>query len=183
VVGVGSVGTRCYVALFCGDQDDHLFLQVKEARPSVLEGLVGPSPFTNNGERVVVGQRLMQSASDIFLGWASGVHGHDFYVRQLRDMKITPDLTGYTPRILAAYGHLCGRTLARAHAKSGDAATIAGYLGGANIFDKAIADYAVAYADQVEKDFDTFGATIPAGRFPVETHLRRSSRRFDDGSA
>jgi uncharacterized protein (DUF2252 family) len=170
VVGVGSVGTRCYVALFCGDQDDHLFLQVKEARPSVLEGLLGPSSFTNNGERVVAGQRLMQSASDIFLGWASGVHGHDFYVRQLRDMKITPDLTGYTPRILAAYGHLCGRTLARAHAKSGDAAMITGYLGGANVFDKAIADYAVAYADQVEKDFEVFRAAIPAGRFRVETH-------------
>jgi uncharacterized protein (DUF2252 family) len=170
VVGVGSVGTRCYIALFCGDQDDHLFLQVKEARPSVLEGLAGTSPFANNGERVVTGQRLMQSASDIFLGWASGVHGHDFYVRQLRDMKIAPDLTGYTPRILAAYGHLCGRTLARAHAKSGDAAVITGYLGGADVFDQAIADYALAYADQVEKDFEAFRAAIPSGRFPVETH-------------
>src|SRR5262249_7423832 len=107
VVGVGSVGTRCFIALFSGDQDDHLFLQVKEARPSVLEGMAGPSPFANNGERVVAGQRLMQSASDIFLGWAQGTDGGDYYVRQLRDMKIAPDLTGYTPAILAAYGDLC----------------------------------------------------------------------------
>jgi uncharacterized protein (DUF2252 family) len=169
VVGVGSVGTRCFIALFSGDQDDHLFLQVKEARPSVLEGLAGPSPFANNGERVVTGQRLMQSASDIFLGWAGGVRGHDYYVRQLRDMKIAPSLTGYTPRILRAYGHLCGRTLARAHAKSGDAAAITGYLGATSVFDEAIADYALAYADQVEKDYEAFRAAIRAGRFPVET--------------
>src|SRR5262249_23123300 len=120
VVGVGSVGTRCFIALFAGSQDDHLFLQVKEARPSVLEGLAGPSPYKTNGERVVEGQRLMQSASDIFLGWTRGVHGHEFYIRQLRDMKIAPNLTGYGLRALAAYGHLCGRALARAHAKSGD---------------------------------------------------------------
>ena len=92
----------------------------------------------------------MQSASDIFLGWSQGTHGGDYYVRQLRDMKIAPNLTGYTPRILAAYGHLCGRTLARAHAKAGDAAAIAGYLGATSVFDEALADYALAYADQVE---------------------------------
>jgi uncharacterized protein (DUF2252 family) len=169
VVGVGSVGTRCYVVLFRGDQDDHLFLQVKEARPSVLEGLAGSCPFTNNGERVVTGQRLMQSASDIFLGWCRGTDGRDYYVRQLRDVKIAPDLTGYTPRILAGYGHLCGRTLARGHAKSGDAATIAGYLGNRDIFDEAIAQYALAYADQVEKDYEKFKAAIRSGRFPIET--------------
>jgi uncharacterized protein (DUF2252 family) len=169
VVGVGSVGTRCFIALFCGDQDDHLFLQVKEARPSVLEGLAGPCPFTNNGERVVAGQRLMQSASDIFLGWTRGLHGRDFYVRQLRDMKIAPNLAGCTPRILAAYGHLCGRALARAHAKAGDAAAISGYLGATDVFDEAIADYALAYADQVEKDYELFRAATRAGRFPVET--------------
>jgi uncharacterized protein (DUF2252 family) len=169
VVGVGSVGTRCLIALFCGDQDDHLFLQVKEARRSVLEGLAGPCPFRNNGERVVVGQRLMQSASDIFLGWARGMHGRDFYVRQLRDMKIAPNLTGYTPPTLAAYGHLCGRVLARAHAKSGDAAALTGYLGGTGVFDEAIADYALAYADQVEKDYETFRAATRAGRFPIDT--------------
>jgi uncharacterized protein (DUF2252 family) len=169
VVGVGSVGTRCFVALFTGDQDDHLFLQVKEARPSVLEGPAGRSPFANNGERVVEGQRLMQSASDIFLGWTRGMHGRDFYVRQLRDMKIAPNLTGYTPRALAAYGHLCGRALARAHAKAGAAAAISGYLGSTGVFDEAVADYALAYADQVEKDYELFRAATRAGRFPIET--------------
>jgi uncharacterized protein (DUF2252 family) len=169
VVGVGSVGTRCLIALFCGDQEDHLFLQVKEARPSVLEGLAGPRPFPNNGERVVVGQRLMQSASDIFLGWARGMHGRDFYVRQLRDMKVAPNLTGYAPPTLAAYGHLCGRALARAHAKSGDAAALSGYLGAAGVFDEAVAGYALAYADQVEEDYETFRAATRAGRFPITT--------------
>lgn len=169
VVGVGSVGTRCIVVLFCGDQDDHLFLQVKEARPSVLEGRAGPSPFTNNGERVVIGQRLMQSASDIFLGWSRGLHNRDFYIRQLRDMKVAPNLAGYTPRLLVAHGHLCGRTLARAHAKAGDAATITGYLGASSRFDEAIAEYAFAYADQVEKDYRRFKEAIRAGRFPIET--------------
>ncbi|HKA05755.1 MAG TPA: DUF2252 family protein, partial [Gemmataceae bacterium] len=169
VVGVGSVGTRCLVVLFSGDQDDHLFLQVKEARPSVLEGLAGPSPFTNNGERVVVGQRLMQSASDIFLGWTQGMHGRDFYVRQLRDMKIAPDLAGYAPRTLAAYGHLCGRALARAHAKSGNAAELTGYLGTNGAFDESVADYALAYADQVERDYEAFRAATRDGRFPIET--------------
>src|SRR5262249_9969218 len=202
VVGVGSVGTRCFVALFCGDQDDHLFLQVKEARPSVLEGLAGHSPFANNGERVVTGQRLMQSASDIFLGWTRAMHVHDFYVLQMRDMKIAPDLTGYSPRILAGYGRLCGRALARAHAKAGDAATIAGYLGSTDVFDEAVADYALAYADQVEKDYASFRAAIRAGRapgrnrtrrpagrpsggagFPARRSRRGSSRRSGDGSA
>jgi uncharacterized protein (DUF2252 family) len=168
VVGVGSVGTRCYILLFAGDQDDHLFLQVKEARPSVLEGLAGRSPFANNGERVVTGQRLMQSASDIFLGWSRETHG-DFYIRQLRDMKVAPDLTGYTPALLAAYGGLCGRTLARAHAKAGDAATITGYLGSGRAFDDAVTRYALAYADQVEKDYEKFQTAIRSGRFPVET--------------
>jgi uncharacterized protein (DUF2252 family) len=169
VVGVGSVGTRCFVALFCGDQDDHLFLQVKEARRSVFEGLAGPCPYRNNGERVVAGQRLMQSASDIFLGWTQGMHGRDFYVRQLRDMKIAPDLAGAAPRSLIAYGHLCGRALARAHAKSGDAAAITGYLGSTEVFDAAIAQYALAYADQVETDYAAFRAATRSGRFPIET--------------
>ena len=169
VVGVGSVGTRCFIALCAGDQDDHLFLQVKEARPSVLEGLAGPSPYASNGERVVEGQRLMQSASDIFLGWTRGVHGHEFYVRQLRDMKIAPNLTGYGPRALAAYGDLCGRALARAHAKSGDAALLCGYLGTNAVFDEAIGDYAVAYGGQVERDYEAFRAATRSGRFPIET--------------
>jgi uncharacterized protein (DUF2252 family) len=169
VVGVGSVGTRCFIALFCGDQDDYLFLQVKEARASVLEGLAGPSGFANNGERVVAGQRLMQSASDIFLGWTRGMNDRHFYVRQLRDMKIAPNLAGYTPGTLVAYGHLCGRALARGHAKSGDAATITGYLGTTDVFDEAIADYALAYADQVENDYESFRAATRAGRFSIAT--------------
>jgi uncharacterized protein (DUF2252 family) len=168
VVGVGSVGTRCYIALFVGNQDDHLFLQVKEARPSVLEGLAGPAPFANNGDRVVTGQRLMQSASDIFLGWSQDRH-RDFFVRQMRDMKLAPNLAGYAPAMLADYARLCGRTLARAHAKSGDAATIACYLGNGSVFDEAVAHYALAYADQVEKDYDDFKAAIRSGRFPIET--------------
>jgi uncharacterized protein (DUF2252 family) len=168
VVGVGSVGTRCYIALLAGNQDDHLFLQIKEARPSVLEGLAGPAPFPNNGERVVVGQRLMQSASDIFLGWTRGPHG-DAYVRQLRDMKVAPVLVDYNPDLLTGLAVLCGRTLARAHAKAGDAATIAGYLGGGTQFDEAIAQYAEGYAEQVERDYDLFKSTVRTGRFPIET--------------
>ena len=168
VVGVGSVGTRCYIVLFVGSQDDHLFLQVKEARASVLEGLAGPAPFPNNGERVVIGQRIMQSASDIFLGWTRGPQS-DFYIRQMRDMKLAPNLTGYNPKMLGDYATLCGKTLARAHAKSGEAATIAGYVGNGAAFDDAIAQYALAYADQVEKDYESFKAAIQTGRFPVET--------------
>jgi uncharacterized protein (DUF2252 family) len=169
VVGVGSVGTRCFITLLVGNQDDHLFLQVKEARASVMEGHASPALFENNGERIVSGQRLMQSASDIFLGWSRGLHGNDFYIRQMRDMKLAPNLTGYTPDLLVAHAGLCGRTLARAHAKSGEAAPIAGYLGNGTTFDEAVAEYALAYADQVEKDYDAFKAAIRAGRFPIET--------------
>jgi uncharacterized protein (DUF2252 family) len=169
VVGVGSVGTRCFIALFTGNQDDHLFLQVKEARPSVLEGLAGSSPYANNGERVVLGQRLTQSASDIFLGWTRDRHGRDFYVRQMRDMRIAPNLAGYSPGTLVVYGQLCGRVLARAHAKAGDPAALAGYLGSTDQFDEAVADYALLYADQVERDYAAFRTAIRRGRFPVET--------------
>jgi uncharacterized protein (DUF2252 family) len=169
VVGVGSVGTRCIAALFIDRQDSYLFLQIKEARRSVLDGRAGASPFANQGERVVTGQRLMQSASDIFLGWSRGVEGRDFYVRQLRDMKLAPDLTTFTPAFLAAYGRLCGECLARAHAKSGDAALIAGYLGTSENFDESLRDYALGYADQVEKDYETFKRAVRAGRFPTET--------------
>jgi uncharacterized protein (DUF2252 family) len=168
VVGVGSVGTRCYIVLFVDRQDDHLFLQVKEARSSVLEGRAGPSPFANQGERVVTGQRLMQSASDIFLGWSSEPDGRDFYVRQLHDMKLASSLAGYTPRLLIAHARLCGEALARAHAKSGDATMIAGYLGTSDSFDVAIRDHALGYADQVEKDYELFQRAVQAGRFPVE---------------
>src|SRR6516162_1860140 len=169
VVGVGSVGTRCYAALFVDRQDAHLFLQVKEARPSVLEGRAGSSGFANQGERVVSGQHLMQMASDIFLGWARGPHGRDFYVRQLRDMKLSANLPTFTPEFLVSYARVCGETLARAHAKVGDTTMIAGYLGTRATFDEAIRDYAVAYAGQVEEDYEMFKQAVRAGRFPVET--------------
>jgi uncharacterized protein (DUF2252 family) len=169
VVGVGSVGTICFVALFMSDDHDPLFLQVKQARPSVLEETAGPSGHANDGERVVIGQRIMQSASDIFLGWANGPRGENFYVRQLRDHKVAPDISTVTDNILIAYATVCGQTLARAHAKSGKAAQISGYLGAADNFDDALTDYAVAYADQVEADYHAFRAAAKAGRFPTET--------------
>lgn len=170
VVGVGSVGTRCFIALLMGMQDDPLFLQVKEARRSVLERHVGhPPSHAHDGERVVSGQRMMQASSDIFLGWARGPKGRTYYVRQLRDMKYTPDLSQHTPAVLAAYGRLCGATLARAHARTGDAATISGYLGSNDTFDEALCEYAMAYADRVEQDFKLFQTAVRAGRYPLET--------------
>jgi uncharacterized protein (DUF2252 family) len=169
VVGVGSVGTHCYVTLWMTDVGDPLFLQVKEALPSVLGGVAGSSAYNNNGERVVIGQRIMQSASDIFLGWARSPTGNDFYVRQLRDQKFSFDLATMSERGLVAYAKLCGQTLARAHAKSGKALEISSYLGSGSHFDDAITDYAAAYADQVQKDYDAFHAAVRAGRFPTET--------------
>ena len=164
VVGVGSVGTRCYVVLLLAAPDDPLFLQIKEARPSVLERYTGHKPVPHNGQRVVVGQRLMQSASDIFLGWSRGSYGRDFYVRQLRDMKVAPDVESQSPQAMRAYAKVCGLTLARAHDKAGDAAMIAGYLGSLDHFDEAIGDYAVGYADQVERDYETFVKAVRSGR-------------------
>ena len=171
VVGVGSVGTRCFIALLLGAPDDPMFLQIKEARPSVLEPYVKGPRVAHNGERVVIGQRLMQSASDIFLGWAKGPKGRDFYVRQLRDMKVSADVENQTPELMRAYATLCGMTLARAHDKAGDAATIAGYLGKSDVFDQAIGDYAFTYADQVERDYATFAKAIKEGR--LKTDLSR----------
>ena len=173
VVGVGSVGTRCYVALLLAAPDDPLFLQVKEARPSVLERYTGHSRVAHNGQRVVVGQRLMQSASDIFLGWSRGPGGRDFYVRQLRDMKMSPDVEAQTPRVMRTYATVCGLALARAHDKAGDAAMIAGYLGGIDHFDEAIGDYAVAYADQVERDYATFVKAVRSGRLKSDVSPSR----------
>jgi uncharacterized protein (DUF2252 family) len=172
VVGVGSVGTRCFVALLLAAPDDPLFLQVKEARPSVLERYTGHAPVPHNGQRVVVGQRLMQGASDIFLGWSRGPRGRDFYVRQLRDMKLAPDIETQTPQVMKIYATLCGLVLARAHDKAGDAAMIAGYLGSIDHFDEAIADYAVDYADQVERDYETFVKAVRSGR--LKSDLSRS---------
>jgi len=167
VVGVGSVGTRCAVSLLLATDDDPLFLQFKEARRSVLEPPRGKSRYANQGYRVVEGQRLMQAASDIFLGW-SRTKTHDYYVRQLRDMKVSADVETFKPSTLVAYATLCGWALSRAHAKTGSAAMIAGYLGSGEQFDDALAKYSVAYADQAERDFKTFQAAIRSGRLSIE---------------
>jgi uncharacterized protein (DUF2252 family) len=169
VVGVGSVGTRCAVAYFEAGADDPLVLQLKEARRSVLEPYAAKSAYRNQGQRVVVGQRLMQSASDIFLGWSRSEAGHfDFYVRQLRDMKGSVSLEAMTPSDLAGYGEHCGWVLARAHAKSGDAAQIGGYLGKSDAFDRAIASFAMSYADQVERDYEALRQAVRSGRLHAE---------------
>jgi uncharacterized protein (DUF2252 family) len=156
VVGVGSVGTICGVGLFLAADDDPLFLQVKEAKASVLEPYVGKSVHENHGQRVVAGQRLMQSASDIFLGWTRGADGHDRYVRQLRDMKITAIVEDWDLDLLRAYTRICAWALARAHARSGDAAMISGYMGSSEAFDDAICEFAVEYADQNQRDHRAF---------------------------
>jgi uncharacterized protein (DUF2252 family) len=168
VVGVGSVGTRCFVALLEGrDEADPLFLQVKEATSSVLEPYLVSSQHANHGERVVVGQRLMQATSDVFLGWTRGPGGRDYYFRQLWDMKGSVDTATLQPIGMSFYGALCARSLARAHARTGDAIAIASYLGTSDTFDGAIADFSEAYADQNEKDYAAFLAGISAGQIPT----------------
>jgi uncharacterized protein (DUF2252 family) len=165
VVGVGSVGTRDYIVLLQGrDTGDPLFLQVKEADASVLEPYLGRSRYRQHGERVVQGQRMMQAASDIFLGWTRGLDRRHFYWRQLRDMKGTPQVESMRPVALAFYARLCGWTLARAHARSGDPVAIAAYLGGSGAFDKSIADFARRYADQNETDYAEFVQAIRSGK-------------------
>jgi hypothetical protein len=164
VVGIGSVGTACGLGLFVAADDDPLFLQIKEARPSVLEPYAGKSVFSNNGQRVVEGQRLMQSASDIFLGWLRNARGIDMYVRQLRDAKISPVVEDMDADLLRDYGKLCAWALAKAHARSGDAASIAGYMGSSELFDEAITEFAVEYADQTERDYRTFVKAVREGR-------------------
>jgi uncharacterized protein (DUF2252 family) len=167
VVGVGSVGTRCYILLLEGRAiDDPLFLQIKEAQASVLEPYLGKSPFSDHGERVVVGQRWMQAASDIFLGWFRGEGGIDFYVRQLQDLKGSLPVESLSPKDLALYAHVCGNTLARAHARSGDSAQIAGYLGSGTRFEQALARFGQAYADQTETDYRELVAARDGGRIP-----------------
>ncbi len=163
VVGVGSVGTRCAAALFLADDDDPLILQIKEAGPSVHERYLAPSPFSNHGERVVVGQRTMQAASDIFLGWTRS-HGRDYYVRQLRDMKGVPDLEDMADAQRAEFAHFCGWTLAGAHARGGQAAQIAGYLGPGKVFDEALVAFAFAYADRTCADHAVLVDAIESGR-------------------
>src|SRR5271166_3219173 len=171
VVGVGSVGTMCAVGLFMAADDDPLFLQVKEARASVLEPYAGKSLHANHGQRVIAGQRLMQSATDIFLGWTKGINEKDFYVRQLRDMKISAIIEDWDGNMLRAYSKICGLALARAHARSGDAAMISGYMGSSATFDDAICEFAVEYADQAQRDYRAFVKAVREGRLEVSTDI------------
>ncbi len=177
VVGVGSVGTRAWVALFVGrDQADTLILQVKEAEPSVLERYLPRSPFEQHGQRVVEGQRLMQASSDIFLGWQRSSHGadgrsHDYYLRQLWDWKLSADIDTMPPDVLAAYTQMCSWTLARAHARSGDAVAIGSYLGGSDTFARAVAGFAAAYAQQNEADHREMLAAITGGVLAAATDV------------
>ena len=176
VVGVGSVGTRAWIHLFVGrDEQDPLFLQSKEAEASVLERFVGRSEHNHHGRRVVVGQRLMQAASDVFLGWirVKGLDGQmrDYYVRQFHDWKGSADVESLLVPGATAYARLCGATLARAHARWGDRIAIASYLGAGNAFDRAIADFSAAYADQNERDYETFAAAVDKGRITAQAGL------------
>jgi uncharacterized protein (DUF2252 family) len=176
VVGVGSVGTRCWIVLLLGrDSDDPLFMQAKEAGPSVLAPFTSGGRYKHQGRRVVEGQRLMQAASDILLGWltAEGMDGkpRDFFVRQLWDGKGSAEIESMTPYTMGLYAQLCGWTLARAHARSGDRIAIASYLGSGDKFDRAIADFAEAYADQNERDYETFAKAVDSGRLEARTDL------------
>ena len=176
VVGVGSVGTRAWILLMFGrDENDPLFLQAKEAQPSVLEEFVGPSRHSSNGERVVHGQHLMAAAADIFLGWLTveGIDGvsRDYYLRQLRDWKGSAVIESMVPATMAYYGRLCGTTLARAHARSGDRVAIASYLGAKDVFDQALADFAESYADQNERDYDALVRAEKDGRITAHRGL------------
>jgi uncharacterized protein (DUF2252 family) len=176
VVGVGSVGTRCYILLLLGrDHADPLFLQVKEAQASVLERFVGKSRYAHHGERVVTGQRLMQAATDIFLGWQriKGLDGvtRDYYVRQFHDWKGGAEVDNLLGPGATLYARICGATLARAHARWGDRIAIASYFGKGDAFDQAIADFSAAYADQNERDYDAFTAAVNSGRLTAQTGL------------
>ena len=176
VVGVGSVGTHAWIALLLGrDEHDPLVLQVKEAQASVLEGFTEPNPYANNGERVVAGQRLMQATTDVFLGWLQvpqGVDGrpHDYYVRQLRDWKGSIRIEAMNRRALTIYARLCAAMLARAHARTGDAIAIAAYVGGGNVFDRAILAFSEAYAEQTERDHTALLDAIESGRVEAADH-------------
>jgi uncharacterized protein (DUF2252 family) len=168
VVGVGSVGTMCGVMLLMAGEKDPLFLQVKEASASVLEAYAGKSIYSNHGQRVVSGHRLMQSASDLFLGWTVGPRsGKHFYIRQLKDVKIKFQIEQFGSAEMVQFAEWCGSTLARAHARSGDPAVISGYLGKSDVFDKAIAAFSVAYADQTERDYETLTSAARKGKLEV----------------
>ncbi len=174
VVGVGSVGTRCWIAFMRGrDNGDPLFLQIKEAEASVLEPYVGKSAYQNHGRRVVEGQRLTQASSDIFLGWDRGrgiteAEHHDFYVRQLWDGKLSAQIELMEPETLEVYSEICGSTLARAHARSGDRIAIASYLGAGSSFDRAIGAFAEAYAEQNQQDYEAVVAAIDSGELEAD---------------
>jgi uncharacterized protein (DUF2252 family) len=169
VVGVGSVGTRCAAMLLMAEENDPLFLQFKEARESVLEPYAGKSKCANHGERVVTGQRMLQAASDMFLGWTEDDHGKQYYFRQLRDMKMSVDLNNLSKDDWIEYAGICGWTLARAHARTGDPAKIAGYLGKSETFDRAIVKFAVKYADQTERDHARLLKAIRSGKIRAES--------------
>jgi uncharacterized protein (DUF2252 family) len=169
VVGVGSVGTVCAVGLFMAADNDPLFLQVKEARASVLEAYAGASVHPNHGQRVIAGHRIMQSASDVFLGWSRGKSGRDFYLRQLRDMKMSVVIESLDTGLLRQYARMCAHALARAHARSGDAATMAGYMGSGQTFDDAITEFATEYSTQNRRDYREFIQAIRRGRIEATT--------------
>jgi uncharacterized protein (DUF2252 family) len=169
VVGVGSVGRRCWIVLMMSAANDPLFLQVKEAAPSVLEPHAGASAYAHHGQRVVMGQRLMQPASDLFLGWVTAPNGRHFYLRQLRDAKIKPLVETFDEEVMEIYGKLCGWSLARAHARSAEVAGIAGYLGNGDQFDEAMGDFALAYADQAERDHAALKAAVRKGSVTATT--------------
>jgi uncharacterized protein (DUF2252 family) len=170
IVGVGSVGTFCGITLFISGNGDPLFLQFKQARQSVLEPYAGASPFKHSGQRVVSGQRLMQAASDIFLGWFTGTgrYGLHFYVRQLSDAKIKPVAEAMNPANLIGYARMCGHALARAHARSGDAGMLSGYMGRSSAFEDALADFSAAYADQNERDHAALVEAVRSGRIEAQ---------------
>jgi uncharacterized protein (DUF2252 family) len=164
VVGVGSVGTACFVLLFTAGEDDPLFLQVKEARASVLEPYAGASVFANHGQRIVHGCRLMQPASDVFLGWSQGARGRHYFVRQLRDMKLSMRVETFRQAEMTIYARWCGRALALSHARSGSASMLSGYMGKSEVLDEAIASFSLAYADQNEKDHAALALAVRSGK-------------------
>jgi uncharacterized protein (DUF2252 family) len=167
VVGIGSVGRRCWIGLFMSASNDPLFLQFKEARASVLEPYAGRSVYSHHGQRVVIGQRLMQPASDVFLAWLNGENGRQLYARQLRDAKVKPMVETFDAEALLVYAKICGWALARSHAKAGDAWSISGYLGKSDAFDTAIERFALAYADQTEADHAALKRAVRAGKVQV----------------
>jgi uncharacterized protein (DUF2252 family) len=168
VVGVGSVGTRCFIVMLQGrDDSDPLFLQIKQAEASVLETHFPPSVYDHPGERVVEGQQLMQASSDVFLGWTGSVESHQFYVRQLKDMKASVDVAELGPKDMRRYARACGATLARSHSRSGNPAIMSGYMGSGDVFAEAITDFAVAYAAQNEADYRAFEAFMASTGAPT----------------